>query len=84
MARTYWKQNEPSKADEARIAWCAALYERITKSCVTQGFLINELRAQGMPTDRSEFSKVLHGKRRGPKIDVMLDMIDEILKELHQ
>ena len=47
----------------------------------TQVWLIGELRARGLITDKSELSSVLSGARRGTKADLIINKAREVLAD---
>lgn len=47
----------------------------------TQVWLIGELRARGLITDKSELSSVLAGARRGLKADLIINKAREVLAD---
>lgn len=47
----------------------------------TQVWLINELAARGLITDKSELSSVLAGARRGLKADLIINKAREVLSD---
>lgn len=51
----------------------------LRKQRKTQNWLISELAGKGIITNCSELSGVLHGVRRGPKVDRILEASKEIL-----
>lgn len=84
MARPYWKCNESPEECAAELARREALLSRIKSLRVPRILLIQEMEKLGMRTTQTELSGALHGGRRGPKVDVMLTMISEILETMER
>lgn len=45
----------------------------------SQNWLVEQLAKQGIKTDKTELSNVLHGRRRGKKADSIIDASKKIL-----
>lgn len=82
MKRRYWKSPDSIKKSTTTPERREHVFLKIRIAGISHNSLIAELRKRGMNTDPSEFSKVLRGKRVGPKVDVMLNMIEKIVAEV--
>lgn len=63
---------------------CMQIRFMLMRNSLTQTWLINMLEKAGVHTDKTELSSILAGRRKGPKVEIVIIKSLEILRDYEE